>query len=131
MSNNVRILGFEADVTLINAITPVAYTTSSTPVLSAAINRDTYARSRCLVQVSNAADATSTGVTPTVTESATSGGSYTAATISGTFAATNSAGVQYASVKYNAAKPFIKVTMTPAGGSGVLSANVLFITDSI
>lgn len=126
MGDTVRILGQEADISVVQAIVPIAYTTSSTPVLSAAIDRRSYPRKRCLVMVSNKADATSTGVTPTVTESATSGGSYSACTITGTFAATTAAAEQFASVKFNPAKPFIKVTATPAGGSGVFGATVIF-----
>lgn len=131
MSDTVRVLGFENDVDVVNAITPVAYTTSSTPILSAAINTGSYPRKRILVVYQNAADATSTGVTVTVTESATSGGTYTAATKTGTAGAATAAGARYIAVQRNAAKPFIKVTCTPAGGSGVVSAVVLFIADTI
>lgn len=131
MSDTVRITGFEADIAVVQAIVPVAYTTSSTPIVSSAIDRRTYPRMRCLVAISNKADATSTGVTPTVTESATSGGSYAAATTTGTFAATTAAAEQFVAVKWNAAKPFIKVTATPAGGSGVIGATVIFIGDGV
>lgn len=131
MADNVRSYGFEADVNVVQAITPVAYTTSSTPIVSSAIDRRLYPRDRCMVIVSCKADATSTGVTPTVTECATSGGSYDPVTPSGTFAATNSAASQFASVKYNPAKPFMKVTATPAGGSGVVSATVVFLGEAI
>ena len=127
MSDTVRILGFESELAVVQSIVPVAYTTSSTPIVSTAIDRRLYPRQRLLVSISCAADATSTGVTPTVTESATSGGSYTACTTVGTFAATNAAADQFVSVKMNQAKPWLKVTATPAGGSGVVSAQALFI----
>lgn len=131
-NDTVRNLGFGADITAVLAIVPVAYTTSSTPVLSSAIDTTSYPRARILVVASCKADATSTGVTPTVTESASSGGSYTAATTgTETFAATNSATTQMVSVRRNPAKPFLKVTLTPAGGSGVFGAEVLFINPSV
>ena len=132
MSDTVRNVGFEADIDTVQAIIPVAYTTSSTPIVSSAIDRTSYPRKRMLVTVSCKADATSTGVTPTVTESETSGGGYTACTLgAGTFAATNSAASQTVSVRWNKAKPFVKVTMTPAGGSGVVAATVHFLGDPV
>jgi len=131
MSDTVRVQGFESATDVIQAIVPIAYTTSSTPIVSSAIDRRSYPRKRCLVLASCKADATSTGVTSSVTESATSGGSYTAATTTGTFGATNAALEQYAAVKFNPAKPFMKVTMTPAGGSGVVGASVIFLADWI
>jgi len=127
MGDTIRIQGAEADIDCVNAITAVAYSTSSTEVLSSAIDTTSYPGKRIFVVGNHAADATSTGVTMTVKESATSGGSYAAATKSGTFGASTSELSGLCQVKRNPAKPFIKVSMTPAGGSGVISATVLFM----
>ena len=126
MGDTIRIQGQEADMDVVNAITAVAYTTSSSEVLSSAIDTTAHPRKKILVVGNHAADATSTGVTMTVKESASSGGTYAAATKTGTFGASTSAGSWITQVKRNPAKPFIKVSFTPAGGSGVISATVIF-----
>ena len=127
MGDTIRIQGQEADMDIVNGVTAVAYSSSSADVLSSAIDTRDYPRKRIFVVGNHAADATSTGVTLTVKESATSGGSYTAATKTGTFGASTSAGSWLTQVKRNSAKPFIKVSITPAGGSGVISAPVIFM----
>jgi hypothetical protein len=127
MGDTIRIQGQEADFSNVIATTPVAYTTSSTPVLSAAVDTTSYPRKRIFVIFQHAADATSTGVTVAVTESATSGGSYSACTTTGTAGASTAARTTIVQVKRNAAKPFLKTSITPAGGSGVISASFLFI----
>ena len=127
MGDTIRIQGAEADIDVVIGTTAVAYTTSSSEVLSSAIDTTAYPGKRIFVVFNHAADATSTGVTPTVKESATSGGSYTAATMTGSHAASTSARATMVQVKRNAAKPFIKTSITPAGGSGVIGATVLFM----
>lgn len=127
MGDTIRIQGAEADIDAVVATAAVAYSTSSSEVLGTAIDTTAYPGKRIFVVFNHAADATSTGVTLTVKESATSGGSYSAATKTGTVAASNSARTTIVQVARNKAKPFIKTSMTPAGGSGVISATVLFM----
>ena len=127
MGDTVNIQGAEADMNAVLGIESVAYTTSSTEILSAAIQFLTYPRKRMFVVFNHKADATSTGVTVTVKESATSGGSYATATFTGSGAASTSARTGVLEVKRNPAKLFVKISMTPAGGSGVVSASALFI----
>jgi hypothetical protein len=127
MGDTVKIQDYEAAMDVVNGITAVAYSTSSSEVLSSAIDTRSYPRKRIFVVMNHAADATSTGVTGTVKSSATSGGSYAACTKTGTFGASTSAGSWMCEVKRDSTKPFIKVSMTPAGGSGVISATVIFM----
>jgi hypothetical protein len=128
-SETVRNIGFEADVTLVDALTPQVIQ-DATPVLSAAIDTRTYARKRILL-VAGYNEVTSTAHTMafTVTESATSGGEYSASTTSGTLTATSADGVQFASIKRNAAKPFLKVTATGSNADvdGIAFAALLFL----
>lgn len=131
MSDTIRVQGFQADINAIYHIAPTAYSSSSAEVLGTAIDTTTYGRSRILVIASHPADATSTGVTITIKESATSGGSYAAGTFTGTAGASTAARTAALAYKRNPAKPFMKVSMTPAGGSGVLSAQVIFIGDGV
>lgn len=93
--------------------------TDATPVVSTALDTGTLAPGVRLMLVLSAfeTNVANTGGVWTVTESATSAGSYTAATTHGTLAATPaSAGnsVQYVSVLPNGSKPWIKVTFTGA-----------------
>ena len=127
MGETIRVTGAEADIDAVVATAAVAYTSSSAEVLGTAIDTTSYPGKRIFVVFNHAADATSTGVTLTVKESASSGGSYTAATKTGTVAASTSARTTIVQVKRNKAMPFIKTSMTPAGGSGVISATVLFM----
>lgn len=91
----------------------------ATPIVSTALDTRTLAPGVRLLLVLSAfeTNVANTGGTWTVTESATSGGSYTACTTHGTLAATPAAAgnsVQYVSVLPNGAKPWIKVTYTGA-----------------
>ena len=127
MGDTIRIQGAEADIDAVVATAAVAYTTSSSEVLGTAVDTRLYPGKRLFVVFNHAADATSTGVTLNVKESATSGGSYAAATFTGTVAASNSARTTVVQVKKNPAKPFVKTSITPAGGSGVISSTLLFM----
>ena len=127
MGDTIRVTGAEADIDAVIATAAVAYTTSSSEVLGTAVDTTLYPGKRLFVVFNHAADATSTGVTLTVKESDVSGGSYTAATKTGTVAASNSARTTIVQVKRNKAKPWIKTSITPAGGSGVISATLLFM----
>lgn len=127
MGDTVRIQGQEATMDAVVATAAVAYTTSSTEVRGTAVDTTAYPGKRLFVIFNHAADATSTGVTLTVLESASSGGTYSAATKTGTVAASNSARSTVVQVKRNPAKPFVKSSITPAGGSGVISATYLFM----
>ena len=129
MGDTVRVLGFEADMTLVEALTPQAIQ-DDTPVLSAAIDTRSYPRKRILLVASyNEVGATTHTMAFTVTESATSGGEYTAATTSGTLTASSADVVQWASIKRNPAMPFIKITATGshADVDGIAQAAVLFV----
>ena len=125
MSDTWRVLGGEANIDAVQAIKPQAYS-DDTPILSAAIDGRSYPRKRVLV-VGNM-DTTAHGGAFTVTESATSGGTYAAATVSATDALTAD-GMQIMTVQRNKAKPFMKVTFTGDDGSaaGLASACVLFL----
>lgn len=128
MGDTIRILGVEADMTLVQALVPQSIA-DATPVLSSAIDTRSYPGKRILVLWENKeATATTHTMALTVTESATSGGSYSAATTSGTLTAISADGVQWATVKRNSAKPFIKVTLTGshADVDTISAASVLF-----
>ena len=127
MGDTIRVTGAQADIDAVIATAAVAYTSSSAEVLGTAVDTTLYPGKRLFVVFNHAADATSTGVTLTVKESDVSGGSYTSATKAGTVAASNSARVTVVQVTRNKAKPWIKTSITPAGGSGVISATLLFM----
>ncbi len=127
MGDTIRITGAEADMNAVVATAAVAYTTRSSEVLGTAVDTTVYPGKRLFVIFNHAADATSTGVTLTVKESATSNGTFTAATKTGTVAASNSARATVVQVARNKSKPWIKTSITPAGGSGVISATLLFM----
>jgi hypothetical protein len=133
MSDTIRTYAFEGDINGVQALVPQAIA-DATPVLSSAINTNTYPRTRMLL-VANVKETTATvhTIAFTVTESATSGGSYAAATTSGDLTALSADGFQFASIKRNAAKPFIKVTATGshADVDVIVSAAVLFLGDSV
>lgn len=133
MSDTIRNIGFEADVTAVQALKPQAIA-DATPVLSSAIDLRDYPRKRMLL-MAQVTETTPTAHTIafTVTESATSGGSYTASTTSGTLTALSDDGIQFASIKANFAKPFIKVTATGshADVDVIVSASILFIGNGI
>ena len=129
-NENIRNMGLEADITVIQALDAQAIQ-DATPVLSSAIDTTTYPRTRILL-VAHSKEVSDTAHTMafTVTESATSGGVYTAATTSGTLTASAADSVtRSASIKRNPAKPFIKVTATGshADVDVLVSAQVLFV----
>ncbi len=111
-SELVNALGYDSEMTLVQALAPQSIA-DATPVLSSAIDTRDYPGKRMLLIFENKeATATAHTMAATVTESATSGGSYAAATTSGTLTAISADGVQWAFIKKNPAKPFIKVTLT-------------------
>lgn len=134
MSDTIRNVGFEGRVTQVLALKPQSIA-DDTPVLSSAISFASYARARAILL------AQFTEVTPTahtitfsVTESATSDGSYASATTSGSLAATTTDGTVFSvSIKRNPLKPFIKITATGshADVDAIVSAQVLFIFDGV
>lgn len=131
MSDTWRILGREAKMDAVLAIAPQAIQ-DDTPVLSSAIDLREYpGQTVLLVAMYNEVGATAHTMAFTVTESATSGGSYAAATTSGTLTATSADFVQFATIKRNEAKPFIKITATGshADVDGIAGATVLFLDD--
>jgi|GEM_PF-5273513 len=130
-SQTVNNLGFESSFTVVGSIVPIAYTTSSTPIATSAIDSRLYPGARFLVVVQCASDATSTGVTPAVQDGATSSPTTPAtANISGTFGAQDGADAAlFVSFKPAAARPYFRALLTPAGGSGVVSAVVFAITE--
>lgn len=129
MGDTVRVLGQEADMTLVQALVPQSIA-DATPVLSSAIDTRLYPRKRMLLIAENKeATATTHTITFTVTESATSGGSYAASTTSGTLTALSADGVQWAMIQRNAAKPWIKVTATGSHTDVdvICAASILFM----
>jgi hypothetical protein len=127
-SDNWRVTGEAAGMTLVEAIPPTAIA-DDTPVLSAAIDLRTYPRSRILVVALNKeAGATTYTITYTVTECATTDGEYTAANVSGTMTAISADGTRWGSVVPNMAKPFLKVTATGshADVNAICAAALLF-----
>lgn len=133
MSDTIRTTGFEADCTLVQAIAPRAIT-DDTPVLSEAIDTRLYPRARMMLVAENKENgATTHTIAFTVTESATSGGSYTASTTTGTLTAISADGVQWAAIKRNAAKPFIKVTATGSHTDVdvICAASILFLGPTV
>jgi hypothetical protein len=128
-SDKVRIAGFESDVTAVQALVPQVIQ-DATPVLSAAIDTTAYPRKRIgLVVEYNEVGATTHTMAFTATESATSGGSYTACTVSGALTALSADYVYFVSIKRNAAMPFIKITATGSHTDvdGIVAATVLFL----
>ena len=133
MGDTVRTVGFEGKFTPIIALAPQVIA-DATPVLSAAIDlTSAYPRARFLL-VAHTKETTPTAhtVTFTVTESATSGGSYAAATTSGTIVL-DADGAGVLSFRRNRAKPFVKVTATGshADVDQIVSASILAITDRL
>jgi len=123
-------VGLQSRMTLVQALVPQVIN-DSTPVLSAAIDVRDYAASHLFLIAENkeTTDTVHT-IAFTVTECATTGGSYTAATTAGTLTAIAASGVQWASIKRNPAKPFIKVTATGShlDVDVICAASVLFMT---
>lgn len=130
MSETVNALGFNTRYTLVQALAPQVIA-DATPVLSAAIDTRDYQHSRMLLLINNK-ETTDTAhyITWTVTESATSGGSYAARATSGTISLLAASGCQIASFIKNPAKPFIKVTATGSNAAVdvITSAMIAFVT---
>ena len=129
MSDTVNLLGFQGQMTLVQALVPQVIA-DSTPVLSAAIDTRSYPRHRMLLIAENKeTTGTAHTIAFTVTESATSAGSYTAAVTTGTLTAISASGVQWAAIKRNPAMPFIKVTATGShlDVDVICAASVLFV----
>lgn len=106
--------------------------TDATPAASTPINLGSYPPGSRLVFVLQAfeTNVANTGGTWTITESATSGGSYTAATVDEAPVATPaSAGndVQVVTVLPNAAKPFVKATFTGADANTEVDVSAVAI----
>lgn len=123
-----RIYGTEADMLAENIVKPTRVQ-NTTPVVfpSASTGYDlrTLGRRHPLIVISVAR--TANGVTFTVTESATTNGTYAAATTSGTLTKMSADGVEYATVKRNPAKPFIRVTATGDNASTDVTASIVIV----
>lgn len=133
MSDTWRVLGREGRMDVVLAIAPVAIA-DATPVLSDAIDTRLYPRQTiALLALYNEVGATAHTMAFTVTESATSGGAYTASTTSGTLTATSADFAQIATIKRNPAMPFIKITATGSSADvdGIAGAVVLFMDDGL
>ncbi len=132
-NENTRHLGFQADITWVEALPPQTID-DVTPILSAAIDTRLYRRGRILLVTQyQEVGATAHTVTLSVTESATSGGSYTAATKTGALAAHTANGGEVVAIKRNPAKPFLKVTATGShlDVDGIVGAQVLFLSPAV
>lgn len=133
MSDTIRTIGFQENLDGVIALKPQVIA-DATPVLSAAISFADHPRKRALL-VATVTETTPTAHTVafTVTESATSGGVYTAAATSGTLTALSADGVQFAAIQRNRLMPFIKITVTGshADVDCIVSAMVLFIGDAV
>ena len=129
MSDTDNIQGLEAKMTLVQALVPQVIA-DATPVLSSSIDRTSYPRKYAFLIAENK-ETTDTAHTIAfmATESATSGGSYTACTTTGTLTAITADGVQWAQIKPNKAKPFLKITATGshADVDVICAASVLFM----
>ena len=124
-SDTWRTYGFEADFvaaqivkpTQVTNVTPVLFPSSSTGYDLRLLGRR---RPIVVITISRAAQ----GVTFSVTESATTNGTYTAATTSGSLAKMTADGVEFITVKRNLAKPFIRVTATGDNASTDITASI-------
>ena len=131
----VRNVGMEGDLTSVPVLYPQAIQ-DATPVVSAAVDLREYPRSRVLIVASvNEVTATAHTVGFTVTESATEGGSYTAANVSGGNLLTGltSDVVRSASLLPNNAKPWVKVTATGshADVDVIVAIHFLFLSQAV
>jgi hypothetical protein len=129
MSDTWRTLGNEAQITAVLSLVP-AVIADDTPVLSTALDTRLYPGAEILlVALYNEVGATTHTMAFTVTESATSGGSYAAATTSGTLTATSADFVHIATIRRNEAMPWIIVTYTGSHTdvNGIAGAALLFI----
>lgn len=112
-SDTWRVLGSEDDISVTQLVAPVQ-TTNVTPVVkpSASTGWDlrTYGRGTVLVIITAARAAQ--GATFSFTESATTNGTYAAATTSGDLTKMTASGCQTVTVLKNPAKPFLRLTIT-------------------
>jgi hypothetical protein len=127
-SDTWRVYGIEADMAAANIVKPTRVQ-NTTPVVwpSASTGYDLrlLGRKRPLLVISTAR--TANGVTYSVTESATTNGSYTASTTSGDLTKVTADGVTIVTVKRNPAKPFIRVTATGDNASTDVTASVVVV----
>lgn len=132
----IRALGFESNIVCVQAL-DAQDIQDATPVLSDAIDTSSVAHRRTrilLIAHSKERTATAHTLAFTVTESATSGGSYAAATTSGTLTASSADSVtRVVTIKRNPRKPFIKITATGshADVDVIVSAQVLFLANAV
>jgi hypothetical protein len=130
-SNTWRITGWESDIGGYVAVSPtMVQITGATPVLypssSTGIDLSAIGRHSVLLLVRGVR--TGGKETVTVTESATTNGTYAAATVGTALAQLDATGTQYTTIKYNPAKPFIRVTFTGDGAPAdwIVEASVLY-----
>jgi hypothetical protein len=118
------------DLTVVQ-IMPTARVADATPVLSTDFDVRSYAHgSRFLVVLqSHETNAGNTGGTWTVTESATDGGSYTAATTDGVLTAIGAGTdvIRSVAVYPNPAKPFVLVTFTGADANAEVDVTATLV----
>ncbi len=128
-----------ASVLTVQQLINASRVTDATPVASTAIDRGALSPGSRLVLVLSAfeTNVANTGGTWTVTESATSGGSYTAASlVGGSLVATPAVAgndVQTIGVRPNSAKPWLKVTYTGADANAEVdvTAHLLVIPQAV
>ena len=127
-SDNWRALGFESDITAVQLIPPTQVT-NTTPVVwpSASTGVDMSGRGKRRILAVIDCKRTAQGVTFTFTESATTNGTYAAATTSGTLTKMTASGVQYVSIKFNPAKPFLRCTATGDNAATDITAGVTLL----
>jgi len=133
MSDTVRTLGAENDIAVEQLLPPTAIQ-DTTPVVSSALDLRSHPRMRpMLIVTSKEVTATAHTIDFQIKESATSGGSYATSTSSGTITGLSADGCQSASIRFNPAKPFIKLTATGSHTDidVIVSAVVIFIGDSV
>jgi len=131
-SDTWRTTGWEAEIGSFSQISPtIVQITGATPVVwpSSSTGVDLSARGRHSVLVLVQGIRTGGKETITITESATTNGTYAAATLGSTIAQMEATGTIAVTVKYNPAKPFIRVTATGDGAPAdwVMSASVLYL----
>jgi hypothetical protein len=131
-SNTWRTYGFEAEFGTAAAIIDNSRVyTSTTPVEfpSASTGIDTSGRGRHATLVVIMARYVAQGCTFSITESATTNGTYTAATVGSTLPKLTASGCQVVTVKYNPSKPFIRLVATGDNASTdfYTTAYVLFV----
>jgi hypothetical protein len=121
------------------SVVPATRVTAVTPVLSSVIDPSAYAPNSRLQLVLSATGVGggSTGGTWSITESATSGGTYAAAAgVHGSLAATTAAAtttVRSVSINVNPAKPFVKAVFTGADSSTAtdIAATLLVVPNAV